>query len=569
MSGNALTRWSYIRNTAGLDLSGTGIGGLTSLNGQAVSSIGGSTWSTFSATQAVDMCGNFLRNVRSLLTDISASTSITVAASNSGAVYRVAALTALTVPTLASSNIGVVWTVVNTASSNLSVTLTGTTNITSPVTIYPGATYTIRWTGSNYIGTQDKDAPVTASTVPDDYLVVTRIGNSERASYYSLNGVDWTSNSTYDGIHKPTWTGSNWISAFRRSANGVTWRANGGIGANDNGASIVAWNGKLAVFYNNYSGLIRTSADGINWSSITASNAFPSGTTCYDMTWAQDRFVASIFGNARAFHYAYSFDASTWYPGTLIWASNGSGAGAVRIRHNGAYWVAAGIGNSTNIARSSDGFTWTTHGSISNSTTALEWNGDIWLLANQGRFWTSPDGSNWTSNIPSSSFFQFGNGCDVTWTGTNWYSIGCNSAGSAWAVIRSADGSNWSLVTTFSEGGNVFQPYISSKFGTALKPAPTQSLVVSEISGTSLTIATSNVNRSFYLTNSGFNAMSLPSSVSTYDGGSYWSLRNATNASMSITLTNTLNLTSPLILPSSNTQTLVVSRDTSNTILLL
>jgi hypothetical protein len=93
--------------------------------------------------------------------------------------------------------------------------------------------------------------------------------------------------------------------------------------------------------------------------------------------------------------------------------------------------------------------------------------------------------------------------------------------------------------------------------------------VVSEVSGTSLTLGTGNLNRSFYLTNSGFNALALPSVTNAYDGGTFWSLRNATGTTMSITLTNTLNLVSPLILPSSNTQTLVVSRDTSNTLLLL
>jgi hypothetical protein len=97
----------------------------------------------------------------------------------------------------------------------------------------------------------------------------------------------------------------------------------------------------------------------------------------------------------------------------------------------------------------------------------------------------------------------------------------------------------------------------------------TSPISVTEVSGTSLTLASSNSNQYFYLTNAGFNALALPSTTATTAGGNYWSLRNATGSSMSITLTNTLNLTSPLILPSSNTQTLVVSGATSNTILLL
>lgn len=63
MSGNGITKWSYIRNTSGFDISGNSISGLSNLNGQALTSIGGSTWSSFPATQAVDMSTNPLCNV--------------------------------------------------------------------------------------------------------------------------------------------------------------------------------------------------------------------------------------------------------------------------------------------------------------------------------------------------------------------------------------------------------------------------------------------------------------------------------------------------------------------------
>jgi hypothetical protein len=93
-------------------------------------------------------------------------------------------------------------------------------------------------------------------------------------------------------------------------------------------------------------------------------------------------------------------------------------------------------------------------------------------------------------------------------------------------------------------------------------------LNVIETSGTSLTLASSNYNSMFYLTNGGFNAVTLPSSTAVVDGGNYWSLRNATGNYLSITLTNTLSLTSPLVIPPSNTTSLGISRVTSNTILL-
>lgn len=94
-------------------------------------------------------------------------------------------------------------------------------------------------------------------------------------------------------------------------------------------------------------------------------------------------------------------------------------------------------------------------------------------------------------------------------------------------------------------------------------------ITVSEVTGTSQTLSSANYNTFFYLTNSGFNAVTLPASTATTAGGNYWALRNATSSSFSITLTNTLSLTSPLVIPPGNTQTLVISGVTSNTILLL
>jgi hypothetical protein len=93
-------------------------------------------------------------------------------------------------------------------------------------------------------------------------------------------------------------------------------------------------------------------------------------------------------------------------------------------------------------------------------------------------------------------------------------------------------------------------------------------MLVQEVSGTSLTLSATNYNYFFYLTNSGFNAVTLPSSTATSAGGNFWLLRNATAGNLAITLTNTLSLTSPLVIPSGNSTTLTISGVTSNTILL-
>ena len=93
-------------------------------------------------------------------------------------------------------------------------------------------------------------------------------------------------------------------------------------------------------------------------------------------------------------------------------------------------------------------------------------------------------------------------------------------------------------------------------------------ITVTEVTGTSQTLSSANYNTFFYLNNSGFNAVTLPVSTVTADGGNYWTLRNGTQNTLSITLTNTLTLSSPLVIPPENTSTLVVSGVSSNTILL-
>jgi hypothetical protein len=93
-------------------------------------------------------------------------------------------------------------------------------------------------------------------------------------------------------------------------------------------------------------------------------------------------------------------------------------------------------------------------------------------------------------------------------------------------------------------------------------------LIVTENTGTSQTLSSTNYNNYFYLTNAGFNAVTLPATTATTNAGAFWSLKNATSSSLSITLTNTLTLSSPLVIPPTNVSTLVISGSAANTILL-
>lgn len=117
------------------------------------------------------------------------------------------------------------------------------------------------------------------------------------------------------------------------------------------------------------------------------------------------------------------------------------------------------------------------------------------------------------------------------------------------------------------EGGPTGPTGASVTGPTGLAGAPT--ITINEVTGTSQTLSSSNWNQYFYLTNSGFNAVTLPASTATSDAGRFWTLRNASGAYLSITLTNTLSLTSPLTIAPANATTLAISGVTSNTILLL
>jgi hypothetical protein len=88
------------------------------------------------------------------------------------------------------------------------------------------------------------------------------------------------------------------------------------------------------------------------------------------------------------------------------------------------------------------------------------------------------------------------------------------------------------------------------------------------VTGTSSTFTTSNWNQYYYVLNHGFNSITLPSTTTTANVGKFWSVRNSTNAYLSITLTNTLSLSSPIVIPPQNSLTLVISGVSNNTILL-
>jgi hypothetical protein len=94
---------------------------------------------------------------------------------------------------------------------------------------------------------------------------------------------------------------------------------------------------------------------------------------------------------------------------------------------------------------------------------------------------------------------------------------------------------------------------------------------ISNVNGTSLDLSSTgmpNFGTYYYITNSGFNSLTFPTTSATSNGGAFWSLRNSTSTTLSILLSNTLSLTSPLTIPPQNSLTLVVSDLCANRIVL-
>ena len=491
-----------------------------------------------------------------------------LSALDTGTRYRMGVTTTsnVTVPTLAGSNAGVFWEFVNTGTSNQTITFTGTTDIASPATVVPGGTYTLLWTGSNYLGTQDRGA-----TVATESFLVATMSSNPAFTFYSYDGNIWLSNASPVGQpYRAVWNGSSWMCGgeFGRqtSPDGITWTRN----FVDN-FSVLGWSGISWIGFWGNGGAMQYSFDGVTWTS--SPNAVPTNFGIKNTNGVYDgtRFLLASSSSNTVSSFIYTYD------GGVTWASTGltlpTNARVFSIAWNGRFYVVGlGGGISSNIMTSPDAVTWTARLSTNVDVQDIHWGGNAFLACvgyGTNAIWWSQDGVNWGQR---STAGVLQNPSSVVWNGTAWFAQGSGISGGG-AIARSTDnGATWSLVATLSSingfAGALTVRRLPTLIG-AIQAPISSPLVVSDISATSLTLVSSNINRTFYLTNSGFNAVTLPTTVRSYIGGSYWSLRNATASQLTITLTNTLNLTSPLIIPSSNTQTLVVSRDTSNTILLL
>jgi len=193
--------------------------------------------------------------------------------------------------------------------------------------------------------------------------------------------------------------------------------------------------------------------------------------------------------------------------------------------------------------------------------------------ANAGMWWQFYNNSGssltvtLTNAITLTSPQTFANGALYTiyWNGTANYITGSSAGATGPSGPSGANGSNGATGPSGPTGPiGPTGPTGPTGPGGGISP-----ISVTEVTGTSATLSSSNYNTYLYITNSGFNALTFPATTATSAGGNYWAIRNATNTSLSITITNTLTVTSPFVIPAGNTNTFVISAVSANTILVM
>jgi hypothetical protein len=98
-------------------------------------------------------------------------------------------------------------------------------------------------------------------------------------------------------------------------------------------------------------------------------------------------------------------------------------------------------------------------------------------------------------------------------------------------------------------------------------------LPVSVYSASSIDLATAAnyaayANSYVYLTNSAFDTITMPNETSTTNGGTFFQFKNSTSSYLSVTLSPSLTVQSPVIIPPSSAITLVISPNDVDTFLL-
>lgn len=244
---------------------------------------------------------------------------------------------------------------------------------------------------------------------------------------HSGSGFTWTASTspTTNGIGKIIWAGTQFVALARiyrviTSPDGITWtnRTSSGAGV---GWNALAWDG--AVNFTAASAIIKTSTDnGISWSTVT----YPlGGAYILDIIWANGQFV----GVGDSSSVATSPDGVTWT------VRNSGGNGLNSVAYNGSNLLVA-VGLAGRIITSSDGMAWTGRtGASSQSQEKVIWAGNQFISIASSNIQTSVNGISWTlRTVPVTGILLQ----DIIWTGSLLVVVG-NSG----TILTSSDGISW------------------------------------------------------------------------------------------------------------------------------
>jgi hypothetical protein len=430
----------------------------------------------------------------------------------------------------------------------------------------------------------------------------------------SPDGITWTGRAGSSifgttGIHV-AWNGNLWVAtgigtnSFATSPDGITWTGRG-AGPFTSAGYGVAWNGSYWVATGNgTSHTIATSTDGISWTG-QGKTAFT--TAGYDVAWNGSLWVAVGTGTNTI---ASSTDGTTWTPRTNT-LSQGNG-----VAWNGSNWIAVGNG-SDYFATSSNGINWigrgtspfTTFGYNVASRRILPYVGSLQVLPTDisASFIRGGSGTvsapKYTFSIDPSSgvYMPSSNNVGFTTAGVERARIDLSGLQISSGNIRNQAGTvsapSYTFVNDLSMGlydpatnvlgfttagvermrinasGNVGISTTAPRGALDVSGIAYARLPVTVISGTTIDLSTNfdlSANSYFYITNSAFSNITTPATaaITTARGGTFWQFKNSTSSFLSVTLTNTLTLTSPVSIAPSNAITLVVSPSVANTLLL-
>ena len=228
------------------------------------------------------------------------------------------------------------------------------------------------------------------------------------------------------------------------SYDGINWVNGGFLGADyvtfGNGLFVAIW---FAIVSGTPQSFIRTSTDGINWTSRTPSEAM----NFRDISYGNGLFVAVAFSGTNKI--MTSPDGITWTSRSISVAN----ARLTGVAYGNGIWVAISewvVGVTSTIFTSSDGLTWSA-GALVYDLNTIHFANGIFTTGNYHSF----DGITWISNlspfIPND--ITFGNGYFIMVNSFGINKIAYSQNGINWTAIQSASLASFEAA---SFGNNVF-----------------------------------------------------------------------------------------------------------------